>query len=187
MDKVSQKVDRLGKGGVSKAYDRLEAMEAANKLISKRIAYKEENLSNMYLQLYDMGDGNFKWPTEGGVVSSNFGYRRNPFGGYAGDFHGGIDIAAPYGAPIYASSTGKVEMAQWNGGYGKYVKVNHGNGYETSYAHMSTITARVGATVKKGEVIGYVGSTGYSTGPHIHFEIKNKGQVIDPMTKVQIQ
>lgn len=99
-------------------------------------------------------------------------------GGY--DWHPGLDIAVDFGAPVYATAAGTIEQAGWNGGYGRYVRINHGNGYETAYGHMSGIAVAAGQKVIKGEIIGFVGSTGYSTGPHIHYEVLADGQNIDP-------
>lgn len=120
-----------------------------------------------------------KWPTEGGVISSNYGARTGPIeGGY--DWHPGIDIAVDFGTPVYAAAAGTVEMAGPNGGYGRYVRIAHGNGYETAYGHMSGLAVAAGQKVIKGEIIGFVGSTGYSTGPHLHYEVIADGQTIDP-------
>ena len=129
--------------------------------------------------------GLFAWPLSiAGSITSGFGYRADPFTGEQ-KFHGGIDIAAAKGTPVLASSDGFVTVANgtdpWGGGYGYYVIVSHGNGYETLYGHCSAICAGVGQAVRRGEVIAYVGSTGNSTGNHLHFEIRNGGQKIDPM------
>lgn len=120
-----------------------------------------------------------KWPTDGGSISSGYGGRTGPIeGGY--EWHPGIDIAVEFGTPIYATAAGTVEQAGWNGGYGRYVRISHGDGYETAYGHMSGIAVAVGQQVTKGEIIGFVGSTGYSTGPHVHYEVLADGQTIDP-------
>ena len=100
-------------------------------------------------------------------------------------FHPGVDIAAAYGTPIHAAAAGIVEMAGWNGGYGQYVKLKHGDGYETAYGHMSAIAATAGQQVQKGDVIGFVGSTGASTGPHVHFEVLTDGEQTNPLQYVQ--
>ena len=115
-------------------------------------------------------------------VSSLFGYRRHPV--YKDRrFHGGVDYAAPSGTAIYASGAGTIEMARYVNGYGNYIKIRHNSEYETAYGHMSRFASgmRPGARVKQGQIIGYVGSTGRSTGPHLHFEILRKGQRIDPL------
>lgn len=121
-----------------------------------------------------------QWPTDGGFISSAFGGRPNPFSGYGRDWHPGIDIAVDYGTPVYASAAGYVQQAGWYGGYGKYIRLGHDFGYETAYGHMSRLAVSAGSFVKKGEVIGYVGSTGYSTGPHLHFEILKYGEQVNP-------
>lgn len=120
-----------------------------------------------------------QWPTSGGYISSSFGGRANPFGGYGRDWHPGIDIANDYGAPVYASAAGYVQQAGWFGGYGIYARINHDYGYQTAYGHMSRVVCSAGQYVKKGEIIGYVGSTGYSTGPHLHFEVIHYGEQVD--------
>ena len=121
-----------------------------------------------------------QWPTDGGFISSPFGGRPNPFSGYGRDWHPGIDIAVDYGTPVYASAAGYVQQAGWYGGYGKYIRLGHDFGYETAYGHMSRLAVSAGSFVKKGEVIGYVGSTGYSTGPHLHFEVMKYGEQVNP-------
>ena len=117
------------------------------------------------------------WPAPG-VITSPYGYRIGPFNG--AEIHDGIDIGAPLGTPVVSALPGIVTLAGWNGGYGRYVRINHGNGYETAYGHMSGIAVAAGQKVIKGEIIGFVGSTGYSTGPHIHYEVLADGQNIDP-------
>jgi murein DD-endopeptidase MepM/ murein hydrolase activator NlpD len=114
-------------------------------------------------------------------VASGYGYRIDPV--YKDRrLHAGLDFTAPVGTPIYAAADGVVKDAGFNtGGYGNRVVVNHGFGYETLYAHMVRIKARVGTKVKRGEVIGYVGSTGKSTGPHLHYEVHKNGIQLDPI------
>lgn len=121
------------------------------------------------------------WPLAGGYISSYFGTRANPFDGYSRDVHPGIDIAADYGTPVYAGADGYVVHAGWYYGYGKYIKIVHDYGFETAYGHLSSIDTSAGRNVKKGELIGYVGSTGYSTGPHLHYEVIRYGKQVDPM------
>src|SRR5690606_34786086 len=95
----------------------------------------------------------------------------------------GVDLAARSGTPIYAGGDGIVEMAQWYSGYGRYVELRHANGYNTAYGHMSAIADGItpGVQVTQGQVIGYVGTTGQSTGPHLHYEIKINGNTVDPL------
>lgn len=110
-------------------------------------------------------------------LSSKFGNRFHPTL-YRWRFHGGVDMACPKGTEIYTPADGVVVKSGWNGGYGNYIKVKHGNGYETVYGHLSKVSVKKGQKVKKGDVIGKVGSTGRSTGAHLHYEIiKNKKRV----------
>ena len=114
-----------------------------------------------------------------GRITSQFGSRRHPILGYR-RMHAGMDFGAPYGAPIYAVTDGTVNYAGYNGGYGRYVRLNHGGGMGSGYAHMSRIAVRSGQSVRRGQVIGYVGSTGLSTGPHLHYELYRNGAAINP-------
>ena len=122
--------------------------------------------------------GALSWPVTG-TITSPFGWRQNPFGG-GPDFHPGLDIAAPMGTTITAAAAGTVIMAQWYGGYGNYILIDHGGGISTGYGHMSAIYVAKGQVVKRGQAIGAVGSTGASTGPHLHFEVRRDGKPIDP-------
>ena len=115
------------------------------------------------------------WPSTGDV-SSPYGLR---WGG--SDFHPGVDIADDYGTPIYAAADGVVTEAGWNsGGYGNMVDIDHGNGIWTRYGHAQEVVVTAGQTVKKGQIIAYMGSTGYSTGPHVHYEVHVNGEVVNP-------
>ncbi len=117
------------------------------------------------------GSGIIQWPVTG-VLTSYYGGRRN---------HTGLDIATTSGTPIQAAASGIVTFVGWSGGYGNIVKLNNGNGMETWYAHMSATAAEVGSYVEAGDVIGYVGSTGNSTGPHLHLEVRFNGVHYDPL------
>jgi len=114
-------------------------------------------------------------------VASGFGYRIDPL--YKDSrLHAGLDFSAPTGTPIYATADGEVQIAGFNtDGYGNKVVINHGYGFQTLYAHMVRVKAKVGQSVKRGEVIGYVGSTGKSTGPHLHYEVIKRGAKVDPV------
>ncbi|WAJ31039.1 peptidoglycan DD-metalloendopeptidase family protein [Antarcticirhabdus aurantiaca] len=118
-------------------------------------------------------------PTREGVRSSGFGVRRDPFLGKSA-LHAGVDFAAPVGSPIRATAPGKVVEAGVSGGYGKMVEVDHGNGLTTRYAHMSSIAVSVGDWIEAGDTVGAVGSTGRSTGPHLHYEIRRDGSALNP-------
>ena len=121
-------------------------------------------------------------PVLAGIMRSGFGLRRHPILGYT-KMHTGVDWAAPSGTPIYASGNGVIEKAGWESGYGKYIRVRHNNGYETAYGHMTAFARRMdeGTRVRQGQVIGFVGSTGLSTGSHLHYEILVNGRFVDPM------
>jgi len=119
-------------------------------------------------------------PVVGGHVTSEFGMRRHPILGYS-RLHAGIDFGAGYGSPIYAVGDGAVIYAGWHGGHGNYVRLDHGGGYATGYGHMSRIAVSPGMRVRAGQVIGYVGSTGLSTGPHLHYELYQGGAPVNPM------
>lgn len=119
----------------------------------------------------------------GGRLRSNYGYRIHPIF-KTRKLHTGVDLSARTGTPIYAGGDGVVKRAQWVSGYGRYVELNHANGYQTAYAHMNRIADGMspGTRVRQGQIIGYVGSTGYSTGPHLHYEIKINGRTVDPLS-----
>ncbi|MGB5078974.1 MAG: M23 family metallopeptidase [Sphingorhabdus sp.] len=111
--------------------------------------------------------------------SSNFGYRNAPTRG-ASRNHKGIDIPGPVGTPIYATADGMIGRAQWVGGYGKFIEINHGNAVQTRYGHLSALNVSPGQRIRKGDVIGYMGSTGRSTGSHLHYEVRIAGEAINP-------
>ncbi|MGZ8997844.1 MAG: peptidoglycan DD-metalloendopeptidase family protein [Allosphingosinicella sp.] len=114
-----------------------------------------------------------------GQITSNYGLRMHPILGYA-RMHRGIDFRSSHGTPIMATTDGRVARAGWAGGYGRQVRLNHAGGLATSYSHMSRIAVQPGQTVRKGQVIGYVGSTGLSTGPHLHYEVYRNGAPVNP-------
>ena len=130
------------------------------------------------------GTGNLVWPSYCTYITSRQGPRTHPITGVYKN-HGGTDIGASYGSAIYAADSGTVVYSSdgWNGGWGNYVMIDHGNGMQTLYAHMSSRAVSVGQTVSRGQTIGYVGSTGMSTGPHLHFEMYINGSRIDPQTR----
>lgn len=156
------------------AYEKAKAEE--NKLDAQLKAYLkslQEKEQTVYV------GGEFIWPLPNhSLISSKFGMRN--LNGVS-DFHRGIDIPAPRGTPILASNGGTVVTATGSGSYGNYVVINHGGGKSSLYAHMSSIAVSVNQKVSQGQVIGYVGSTGYSTGDHLHFEIRINGECKDPL------
>jgi len=122
-------------------------------------------------------------PIDGARLTSGYGMRRHPILGYS-RMHPGLDFAAPTGTPIMAAGDGVVEYAGRKGNYGNYIRIRHPNEYHTVYAHMSRFASgiRSGARVRQGETIGYVGSTGMSTGPHLHYEVHHRGEHVNPAT-----
>ncbi|PNV80948.1 MAG: peptidase M23 [Dictyoglomus turgidum] len=125
-----------------------------------------------------------RWPTFG-FISSGFGWRFHPiFRRMA--FHTGIDIVTFWGAPVYATADGIVSFVGWESGYGKVIKINHGRGIITYYAHLSSYAVRVGQFVKKGQFIGRVGSTGTSIGPHLHYEVRRGGAPVNPSAYLSV-
>lgn len=119
------------------------------------------------------------WPTNGDITS-RFGWRSSPWGGRSGDWHPGIDIANSTGTEIVAAADGEVVHSGWFSGYGKMIEIDHGNGIVTIYGHNSQNVVSSGQRVKKGQLIAYMGSTGYSTGPHLHYEVRVNGTAVNP-------
>lgn len=119
-------------------------------------------------------------PVAGARMSSAYGMRRHPVrGGWR--MHKGVDLAAPTGTPVYASADGMVGRADWFSSYGLFIRIDHGADMETRYAHLSKLAVAAGERVRKGDLIGYVGSTGRSTGPHLHYEVRVGGVAVDPI------
>ena len=123
-----------------------------------------------------------KTPLDGARLSSGYGIRKHPIFGYD-LMHKGLDFAAPKGTPVFAAGNGTIEYAGRNGSYGKYIRIRHNGSYKTAYAHLNGYNKGIGkgVRVKQGEIIGYVGSTGRSTGPHLHYEVIFNGEKINPM------
>ncbi len=119
-------------------------------------------------------------PLRTGRVSSGYGVRRHPVLGGRRK-HNGVDLAAPTGTPVYATADGLVSRANWFSSYGKYISIEHGGQIQTRFAHLSRIAVRNGQSVKKGDLIGFVGSTGRSTGPHLHYEVRVSGRPVNPL------
>lgn len=117
-------------------------------------------------------------------LTSNFGVRSDPFTG-GRRMHKGVDIPGPVGTPIYATADGVVSRAQWVSGYGNFVEIAHGSGIETRYGHMSRLAIEPNARVHRGQLIGYMGSTGRSTGSHLHYEVRVAGEAVNPLPFVQ--
>jgi murein DD-endopeptidase MepM/ murein hydrolase activator NlpD len=148
---------------------------------SERLAALESTLMDKQLHaaVYPAG-----WPSEGGWVSSGFGLRSDPFTGRSA-YHEGVDIASRFGSTIKAMGGGVISYAGQKEGYGMTVEINHGNGYSTRYAHCSAVLVRVGDRVAKGQGVAQVGTTGRSTGPHLHFEVLRDGKAVNPRSYLQ--
>ena len=119
------------------------------------------------------------WP-HAGKINNEFGFRRNPFGGRSYEFHSGMDIDGERGDLVIAPSGGTVIKASWTGGYGNMLEIDHGHGLTTRYGHLSKIEVGVGDQITRGQLVAYVGSTGRSTGPHLHYELRLKDKSINP-------
>lgn len=145
---------------------------------SIKLVYKITELSGEKLDNPN-ATGNFAYPVKARITSP-FGPRRHPIFGVR-SMHSGIDLAAPRGTPIKASEGGIVIYSGWYGGYGRVVIVDHSKGYTTLYAHLDKIAVSVGEKLRQGDVVGYEGATGYATGPHLHFEVRQQGKPQNPM------
>ena len=121
-----------------------------------------------------------KTPLNGARLSSGYGNRKHPILGFT-KMHRGIDFAAPIGTPIFAAGDGIIEYSGWNGAYGKYIRIRHNDTFKTAYAHLSKIYKKRGSRIKQGDIIGTLGSTGRSTGPHLHYEILISGRQVNPL------
>ncbi|MBU2587845.1 MAG: M23 family metallopeptidase [Alphaproteobacteria bacterium] len=172
----------VGKISLAKAGDelgerRFEARSTAAgvSVVSFSRTRPRRNASGMPLIGYPAG-----LPLHNGRLSSGFGYRFHPLSGRYQP-HAGVDLAAPMGAPVAATADGMVGSAGWMGGYGLTVEVDHGSAIQTRYAHLSAMAVSPGQSVKQGQIIGFVGSTGRSTGPHLHYEVRVAEVAIDPL------
>ncbi len=121
-----------------------------------------------------------RMPVEGVQLTSRYGMRNHPILRQRRQ-HNGVDLAGASGTPVYATADGRVGRAQYFGSYGNYVQIEHGAAMQTRYAHLSSYTVAAGDNVRKGELIGYIGSTGRSTGPHLHYEVRVDGEAVDPI------
>jgi murein DD-endopeptidase MepM/ murein hydrolase activator NlpD len=140
----------------------------------------EEDLRSYETVLRERGYTPTVWPVNG-TLEGGFGGRRNPFGGPGYEFHSGQDIEAPWGAPVVAGASGRVSFVGWQNGYGQLVVVDHGGGLTTRYGHLSHIDVEADQAVSRGQLLGKVGSTGRSTGPHLHYEVRINDQPVNPL------
>jgi murein DD-endopeptidase MepM/ murein hydrolase activator NlpD len=163
-----------GAGGPSVPMD-----ESAIAAVEARAVQLEAQLKNYEQALREKARIPSIWPVAG-ETTDGFGGRSNPFGGSSLEFHPGQDIRAERGTPVVSAATGTVLSAGWQNGYGQMVEVDHGGGLTTRYAHLSKIEATVGQQLARGDVVGRVGSTGRSTGPHLHYEVRINGESVNP-------
>jgi murein DD-endopeptidase MepM/ murein hydrolase activator NlpD len=161
-----------------------EAIRVANELFSETIhpgtVLFIPGARLDWVNLQEINGDLFIWPVPG-YITSPYGFRKSPFTG-ARQFHSGLDIGSPMGSPIRAAMSGRVSAVGWDDNFGNYVVISHHSGYRTLYAHMSLIRVKSGAYVGTGERIGDVGSTGLSTGPHLHFTVYKNGVTVNPRT-----
>lgn len=159
----------------------VESLEEEIERIEKEQASVRAKLANLSGSSTPYSGGVMTWPSPScHIITSNYGWRLHPTLGYE-KLHTGMDIGAAYGSKIVAAKSGTVVTATYNSAYGNYVVINHGGGVCTLYAHQSSLAVSAGQYVNEGDVIGYVGSTGYSTGPHLHFEVIINGVTTDPL------
>ncbi|MBA5628993.1 M23 family metallopeptidase [Moheibacter lacus] len=196
LDPISEDVRKAGFGGVNRyskftdwKYGDLVSDVAKNiDILNKQMVIQSKSLDEIVISAKEKDKMLRHLPAIQPVankdltrLASGYGMRMHPILKIS-KMHAGTDFAAHIGTPIYATGDGKVTLAGREGGYGNVVKIKHGYGYETLYAHMSKIKTRSGQNVKRGDIIGYVGNTGLSTGPHLHYEIHKDGQPIDPVS-----
>jgi len=178
VDLLENKKDQLSKD--------LEALENQVDRLNDDADSLTKIIENMKLQEKYVG-GVMTWPTPGIYrITSPFGYRIHPILNIK-KLHTGIDIGVPKGTKVVAAQAGRIIYSDWYGGYGLVIMIDHGGGYVTLYGHNSKLVAKVGTEVAKGELISYSGSTGLSTGPHLHFEVRIDGKYVDPLKYVTAQ
>ncbi len=179
----SSGINFAGGNSNTKSDDLTKVMLERAENLEREIKFREKSMSELIEYLEDrrslfMATPSL-WPVRG-FITSDFGWRRDPITGIT-EFHEGIDIASPYGAKVVAAAEGIVIESGPDGGYGKVVVIDHGYGIVTRYAHLSASYVPVGKKVKKGEVIGAVGNSGKSTGPHVHYEVRIDGVPVNPL------
>ena len=148
--------------------------------LEEKMAQLEKDIHVYESVLRERGYTPTVWPVIG-KLEGGFGGRRNPFGGGSYEFHSGQDIEAAMGAPIVAGASGKVSFVGWQNGYGQLIVIDHGGGLTTRYGHLSQIDVELGQSLSRGQLIGRVGSSGRSTGPHLHYEVRINDQAVNPL------
>lgn len=173
LEKTVEIDQQVGIGGP----ETVEALDKAADLLEREVRQINDHLRSDILRLASIPSG---MPVNG-YVTDGFGIRRNPFGGEGREFHEGLDIAVEFGTPVSATADGLVIFAAPHAGYGNVVTLYHSNGITTRYGHLSRITVESGQRVKRGDQIGHAGSTGRSTGPHVHYEVRDNDQPVSPL------
>lgn len=172
---VHEQLTTPGTGGPALPMD-----ERALQVVEAKMSRLEQNMRAYEAILRERGYTPTIWPVDG-KLESGFGGRRNPFGGSSYEFHSGQDIDAPTGASVIAGASGKVVFAGWQNGYGQLVVIDHGGGLTTRYGHLSHIEVGEGQMVSRAQLVGQVGSTGRSTGPHLHYEVRINDEAVNPL------
>ena len=172
---VNQESGMSGAGGPALPLD-----ENGLATLQAKMSRLEKEMRSYEAVLRERGYTPSIWPVDG-KLESGFGGRSNPFGGSGYEFHSGQDIEAPWGASVVAGASGKVSFVGWQNGYGQLVVIDHGGGLTTRYGHLSHIDVVQGESVTRGQFIGRVGSTGRSTGPHLHYEVRINDEPVNPL------
>lgn len=154
-------------------------------VLESRTGFVEEELQAYEIILKERSLIPSIWPVKGSL-ESGFGGRRNPFGGSSYEYHEGQDIEAAFATPVSAAANGKVIVAGWQNGYGQVVYIEHGGGLTTRYGHLSKIEVVVGQSMSRGETLGLVGSSGRSTGPHLHYEVRINNEPVNPVSYLPV-
>ncbi|HHY61236.1 MAG TPA: peptidoglycan DD-metalloendopeptidase family protein [Clostridia bacterium] len=178
---TSRQAPRAAEENLQRVQQIAENYEALHERAEKKAIEMERLLVEVEERLEYLSTVPDLWPVEGRVTST-FGWRKNPITKRGQEYHEGIDIAARPGTPVKAAASGKVIFAGYRSGWGRVLVIDHGNGYQTQYAHNSSLLVKVGEEVEKGQIVARVGSTGRSTGSHLDFRILKDGQYIDPLT-----
>ena len=171
-------VQPSGSGGTGGPELPLDEMGLAT--LQSKMTKLEDDMREYEAVLRERGYVPTVWPVEG-TLEGGFGGRRNPFSGAGYEFHSGQDIEAPWGAPVVSGASGRVSFVGWQNGYGQLVILDHGGGLSTRYGHLSRIDVSVGDAVSRAQLIGRIGSTGRSTGPHLHYEVRINDQPVNPL------
>lgn len=172
---VQQEVGPGGSGGPELPLD-----EMGLATLQSKMTKLERDMRSYEAVLRERGYTPTIWPVDG-TLEGGFGGRRNPFGGSGYEFHSGQDIEAAWGAPVVSGASGRVSFVGWQNGYGQLVIIDHGGGLSTRYGHLSHIEVELEQSVQRGQFIGRVGSTGRSTGPHLHYEVRINDQAVNPL------